>query len=218
MKKWSLIVAGLYGSILLLLFVPLGLLAFIPDSFAFEVSDGYWEDWVFILTLVAVLILAQYSLLRVPVRVASRRPVTRRSLWATIMAAAFMMGLLVFGAAACIDEFVKRDIDDLNISLFLGAASWALWALYFYRSTRSSSSDQVVSHVRRFLWAGSILELLIAIPTHIVARHRGYCCAGVMTFIGLTCGLSVMLFAFGPAVYFLFAERWKRLHPAQQVA
>ena len=26
-------------------------------------------------------------------------------------------------------------------------------------------------------------------------------------------GVSVMLFAFGPAVFFLFVERWKRLHP-----
>ena len=67
--------------------------------------------------------------------------------------------------------------------------------------------------LKRFLWTGSILALLIAIPTHIVARHRDYCCAGYLTFIGLTCGISVMLFAFGPAVYFLFVERWKRLHP-----
>ena len=221
MKKWSLIVAGLYGLALLLMYIPLGLLAFIPDSLGFKVSDvkesmrSDWEGWVFVLALVALLSLAQFSLLRIPVRVATRRPLTRRSLWATIMAAAFMMGLLVCGAAACIDEFVKGDVDDPSISLLLGAASWALWAIYFYRTTRSSSPDQVVGHVRRFLWSGSILELLIAIPTHIIARHRGYCCAGTMTFFGLTCGLSVMVFAFGPAVYFLFAQRWRRLHPTQ---
>ena len=37
--------------------------------------------------------------------------------------------------------------------------------------------------------------------------------AGVMTFIGLTLGISVMLFSFVPAVFFLYAERWRRLHP-----
>jgi hypothetical protein len=26
-------------------------------------------------------------------------------------------------------------------------------------------------------------------------------------------GISVMLFAYGPAVFFLFVERWKRIHP-----
>jgi hypothetical protein len=70
----------------------------------------------------------------------------------------------------------------------------------------------VTQHCRA-LFKGSILELLIAVPTHIVARCRDYCCAGFMTFLGLTMGFSVMLFAFGPAVFFLFAERWKRLHP-----
>ena len=63
--------------------------------------------------------------------------------------------------------------------------------------------------MKRWAW----VELLIAVPTHVVARCRDYCCAGLMTFIGLTMGVSVMLFAYGPAVYFLFAERWRRLHP-----
>ena len=61
---------------------------------------------------------------------------------------------------------------------------------------------------------GSILELLVAVPTHIVARSRDYCCAGFMTFIGLTLGISVMLFSYGPAVFFLYVDRWRRLHPA----
>jgi len=51
------------------------------------------------------------------------------------------------------------------------------------------------------------------VPTHIVARHRNECCAGCFTFIGLTMGISVMLFSFGPSVFFLYAARWKRLHP-----
>jgi hypothetical protein len=55
---------------------------------------------------------------------------------------------------------------------------------------------------------------LIAVPTHVVVRCRDYCCAGFLTFIGLTMGVSVMLFAYGPAVFFLYVERWKRLHPA----
>ena len=29
----------------------------------------------------------------------------------------------------------------------------------------------------------------------------------------LVLGISVMLFSFGPSVFFLFAARWKRLHP-----
>ena len=78
---------------------------------------------------------------------------------------------------------------------------------------RQAGSPDWMTRLCRLLFKGSILELLIAVPTHIVARYRNYCCAGFMTFIGLAMGISVMLFAYGPAVFFLFAERWKRLHP-----
>jgi hypothetical protein len=70
-----------------------------------------------------------------------------------------------------------------------------------------------VSRLCKSLLKGSILELLVAVPTHIVARCRDYCCAGAMTFVGLTLGMSVMLFSFGPGIFFLFAARWRRLHP-----
>jgi hypothetical protein len=79
--------------------------------------------------------------------------------------------------------------------------------------SRDTEPADMVSRQCRALLKGSILELLIAVPTHVVARYRDYCCAGFLTFIGLTMGVSVMLFAYGPAVFFLFVERWKRLHP-----
>jgi hypothetical protein len=62
--------------------------------------------------------------------------------------------------------------------------------------------------------AGSVAELLVAVPCHVYARDKDYCCAGFSTFAGLATGLAVMLFAFGPGVFFLFAARVKRLHGA----
>jgi hypothetical protein len=58
-----------------------------------------------------------------------------------------------------------------------------------------------------------VLELLIAIPSHIVVRNRHVCCADIATFIGISFGISVMLLSFGPVLFFLFADRWRRLHP-----
>jgi hypothetical protein len=70
----------------------------------------------------------------------------------------------------------------------------------------------VISRQCRHLLKGSVLELLIAVPTHVVARSRDYCCAGYSTFIGITLGLAVLLLSYGPGVFFLFVERWHRLH------
>ena len=99
----------------------------------------------------------------------------------------------------------------LKILVALVVAVWVVWTLVFYRTGRNAMG--VVSRQCRYLLRGSILELLVAVPTHIVARHRDYCCAGAMTFIGMAFGVSVMLFSFGPGVFFLFIQRWKRLHP-----
>src|SRR5947208_14502887 len=88
--------------------------------------------------------------------------------------------------------------------------TWLIWLVVFFRMSRCSD---LITRQCHWLFKGSILELLIAVPPHIVARSRDYCCAGFMTFMGLTMGISVMLFCFGPAVFFLYAERWNRLHP-----
>lgn len=219
MKKWSLIVAALYGLLLVALFGPVFSVAFMSkDDFRIGWPVELFREWSFWL-IIAVLVLAQFALLRVPVAVASRRPVERRSLWSTVLAAAFMMGLLVYGAGMALWEFIGRLTEIKGwghghwVVLALGLTSWAAWAFYFHRATKSSTPEIQIGRMKRHLWTGSILDLLVAIPTHIFARHRTECCAGIFTFIGLTCGISVMLFAFGPAVYFLFVERWKRLHP-----
>jgi hypothetical protein len=99
------------------------------------------------------------------------------------------------------------------MALGAGVVIWCAWTVLFFRSSRAGEPADVVTRQCRMLLKGSILELLIAVPTHIVARSRDYCCAGFMTFFGLTMGISVMLFSFGPAVFFLYADRWKRLHP-----
>jgi len=219
MKRWALLVAALYLLILVALTVPFLLLALgtgterpLEQSMALEVivEPGYW-------TWVAAMVVCQLALLSVPVRVASRRPVTRGALWPTILVAGLMMGILVMAAFLAFYEFIYEGRDKGNwlawIGMAAGAATWAVWAFVFARAAKTVPPRDLVTRQCRLLFAGSILELLIAVPTHIVARYRDYCCAGFMTFIGLTMGFAVMLFAFGPALYFLFAERWRRLHP-----
>ncbi|MDH4259342.1 MAG: hypothetical protein OEW16_03460 [Gammaproteobacteria bacterium] len=221
MKRWAVLVAALYLVILIALTVPVLLAAFgwmrPPQSPLGEVISVYAEApyWIWVIVMVA----CQLALLSVPVRVASRRPVTRSALWPTILVAGLMMGILVTAAFVAIDEFVYRlEREAANdwigwSGVAAGLATWGIWAYVFGRAAKVEAPRDLVARQCRLLFQGSILELLIAVPTHIVARSRDYCCAGFMTFVGLTMGISVMLFAFGPALYFLFAERWRQLHP-----
>ena len=128
-----------------------------------------------------------------------------------------MMGGLAVGAMYCLYEVAMRDkaLEGWFWGAGIGAGIviWSVWAGLFYRASRGVEPSDVISRQCRLLLRGSILELLVAVPTHIVTRSRDYCCAGVMTFVGLTLGISVMLFSFGPSVFFLYIARWRRLHP-----
>ena len=223
MKRWAWIIAGLYGLILLALTVPVTAVAFISTKGdnginLKDIVQIYvtWQYWLWIV----IMMLAQAALLRVPVGVGSRRPMAKRSLWLTVGSARLMMGALVLGGSYSIYEFIFKEKGPPELlgwaALCVGVLIWAGWAVLFFRSSRKGDPAVAVSRQCKLLVKGSILELLIAVPTHIVARSRDYCCAGFMTFFGLTMGLSVMLFAFGPAVFFLYLDRWRRLHPENQ--
>jgi hypothetical protein len=215
MKRWALVVVGLYLLILVVLTVPVTLLAFAPQASAKDIAEAYlhFPYWLW----VGVMVLGQAALLVVPVRIANRRPVARRSLLLPVVTAGLMMGALAVGALYSLYECAMRDkaLDDWFRwgAIGAGVVIWCVWAVLFYRSSRGVEPSGVISHQCRLMFRGSILELLVAVPTHIVARSRDYCCAGAMTFVGLTLGISVMLFSFGPAVFFLYAARWRRLHP-----
>jgi hypothetical protein len=90
---------------------------------------------------------------------------------------------------------------------------WLVWGLVFYHVTRNDESETFTQRVTRWLLRGSILELLVAVPSHIIVRQRGDCCAPIATFWGIVTGISVMLLSFGPGVLFLFAARIRQRQP-----
>lgn len=217
MKRWAWLVAGLYALTLAVLTVPACLAAFAPKIQWTDPLGAYvtWQYWAWL----GVMLICQLALLAVPVHVASRRPVTKGALWPTVLVGGLMAGALLVGGAFSIIELIYAGRDSGSWpgwAIAAGVLVWIIWGVVFFRLGRRAEPTDFISRHCRSLLAGSILELLIAVPTHIVARNRQYCCAGFMTFVGLTMGVSVMLFSFGPAVFFLFVDRWKRLHPESE--
>ena len=214
MKRWALVVVALYAVLFLVVTMPaltlIGGISWEPSDFF--LGTGWFWFWLVLMLATQVLLLA------LPVRVASRRPVTRGALWPTILGAGFMLAILLLGAGLSIAEIIVNDaivpVDAVLAGMLaVLVASWAVWSIIFYRMSRNGDSRDFISRLSRRLYIGSALELLIAVPSHVVARHRNYCCAGLDTGLGLCAGIAVMLLSFGPALYFLFIARWRRLHP-----
>lgn len=221
MKKAALVLAGLYVLVLLVLTVPVLWVCFGPAAGWKDLLAvfGVWIYWVWL----ALMVLCAWALLALPAGAPSARPVVQRRIWGPVIAAGFLMGCLAFGMACAAVEFLQRGPffseawqgwTVLGASLLL----WLGWALLFARVARQTSATDAFTRQCRRLMQGSILALLVAVPTHIVARNRGYCCAGMGTFVGIVFGLSVMLLAFGPGVLALYAARWRARHPEANAA
>jgi len=214
-NRWSLVVAVLYGLILAVLAGPLIMLAFIGERLNIgDILDMYIvpQFWIY----PGVMVICQVAMLVVPVRVSSRRPVSRRTILAPMIVSGLLMGALAFGGVLSIGEFIEAEMPSEEVgwlALLAGLGLWVFWTLLFFNLSEGKDPRNVIAKLCRRMLVGSILELLIAVPTHVVARYRNYCCAGFMTFVGIAFGLSVMLFSFGPGVFFLYVARWRRLHP-----
>lgn len=232
MKRWPAYIVLVYGLMLATLAAPTLFAAGLGGAKPFpgwravaqDALELYqsWQCW----TWVGVMMLGQALLLLVPARVARERPVSRRSLLLPILVSGLAMAALVGAGLLALDEFLgtyaqgntmveaaTRPWKGWPFLATLGGV-WLGWTWIFYRFSRHRGPHDLVAGLCRFLLAGSILELLVAVPTHVAVRRRPTCCAGVYTFTGIAVGISVMLFSFGPSVLFLFAERSRRLRPS----
>ena len=224
MKKWAVVVVILYGLSLVMLTLPFTIGAFWDFTknsspwTAGELKSMFtvWPYWLGI----ALFILAQAALLVIPVGVSQSRPASRRPVWLPVITSALMMALMICGLFIAIYETVRGEKFTnenawLWISLVILLISWVVWGIIFRKWSMKAAPGNFLERTCRCLFYGSILELLVAVPTHIVARYRNYCCAGYGTFFGITFGIAIMLLSFGPGIFFLFAERWKQLHPVE---
>jgi len=206
MKLWVVLTIVLYLLCVSVVVVPLLLLASDGSS---EIHDAFF---IFYYIFVPVLVVAQGVLLLVPVGIVRERPVRRRGIVVSAVVAAIPMAALTFGffysfalmiwGENQVDSFLDHPLPLLALLIF-----WLVWGAVFIRSYADLASRSFTSHLTRWLLRGSILELLVAIPSHIISRQRNECCAPIGTLLGIATGLAIALMSFGPGVFLLFAQR-----------
>jgi len=233
MKRWAILTVLLYALALLLLTVPVLLAAFAPwakqgSNISLKEVLDFFKQWGYWLWL-AVLVAGQVLLLLLPINIAEKRLPARRPLKTPIIVTAFFLAnLFLAGIVSILCAIFKEDgfyaivflsgntanpnAWDFTVGVILTLLIfWLLWATIFRRYAKPDDPDALVKRSTRWLLRGSILELLIAVPSHVIVRRREDCCAPIGTFWGIATGISVMLLCFGPGVFFLFVERFERL-------
>jgi len=220
--RWAVIIVIFYALVLaLLLFPMLGAVVFpeedttvferfmealVASTFETRQDREFWTAYWF---GIAILITAQALLLFVTVGAgSSRRPRPRQHVISSVLAASLAVGTLSAAGFWALLTGIFGDAPlDAGELVFLGSpiVFWFAWGaiFYVYRHRLSERTERLVAWLIR----GSILELLIAVPAHVVARQRDDCCAPGVTLIGIGTGLAVMLMAFGPGVVFLYQRR-----------
>ncbi len=147
------------------------------------------------------------------------RPIKRRRLLAPILVAGLMMALLSAALAVASWElfylehtvgaligrdFIGRDLLPGIVFPIIFLFSWIVWGLLFYVYTHRLERFTVLVRLTTAVLAGSLVELLAAVPAHIIVRQRPGCLVGLLTMIGIVAGIYVMLWSFGPGIILLF--------------
>ena len=233
MKRWAFLTVLIYALALSLLAVPAIVICFSGKN-VFSISQAatvfsQWAYWIWL----AVLVAGQSLLLLLPIDIAQKRQPARRNLKIPIIVGGFFLGLLVLAGAVSLLCAIYGDnipprynlgyaisgdndvIDAILTALLTLFLFWLVWMIIFRRVAAKDDPDSLVKRATRWLLRGSILELLVAVPSHVIVRRRGDCCAPMGTFWGIATGISIMLLCFGPGVFFLFVERFQRLKPKE---
>jgi len=207
------------------------------DALELYAQWGYWL-WL------AIMVAGQALLLLLPINLAERRLPARRPLKTPVIVSAFLLANLCFAGIFSIFCAISADkvFDQFNLFALFSTGTnqngqpsgnnsgwgtlwtmiltvlifWVIWGVFFNRFAKSDDPASLVKRLTRWLLRGSILELLVAVPSHVIVRRRDDCCAPAGTFWGIATGISVMLLCFGPGVFFLFVERFERLQPKAQ--
>lgn len=228
MRKWGVVISAFYALVLLALFGPAYLLLSQDQfngwpRFLKDLMEGYesWGFWIF----VGMLLGSQALLLFLSVDTSESRLKPRAHVLISVALSALLTAILtsaliwslalairgdnLFDSMGNLSKTLLGSRNDDYFAIFwtlvFWAALWLLWGILFYLYFRNSS--EVVTRTISWLLKGSILELLVVVPCHVIVRRRHDCSAPVVTSFGIVTGIAIMLLSFGPSVLFLYKKR-----------
>lgn len=226
MRNWGIVVTAFYAVVVLLL-LSYGMVFFaeVGDMPDFTYENQMDEVLMFALIPTAFLVVGQLLLMFLSVDTSWRRLKPQRHAKVTaglvglmvavlFIAALFAIAMAVWGdnvdaaIAPWFDGTWLENLSEISLPVLSFAAIfllWVFWSIVFY--TFSKRASNVVESAVTWLIKGSVLELLVAVPCHVIVRQREWCCAQYVSAWGIATGIAIMLMAFGPSALFLYKRK-----------
>jgi hypothetical protein len=213
MRKWGILVSTFYALIVLVLIVPAAVFLIgdnptLPRVIgALREASGEWLLWLPVLAVLS----GQALLLFLSVDTSQKRLKPRAHIFVSCAVTGVLLALLVTAAVLSVglafssDKFMDKYFETAAQVVGFWLIVWLLWGVIFYWYARNSA--EIVTRAVSWLLKGSVLELLIAVPCHVIVRRRHECSAPIITSFGIGTGIAIMLLSFGPSVLFLIKRR-----------
>jgi len=192
--------------------LPLGLLTGLTGLD----SDPLYR--VHLALFVGALLLTEWMFLRPRRGWAVRLSESARPMRTAVAAAALMAMMLSLGGIATLLELVGLwdDVIDEDRWVAVTVSTWIVWVLWagvFYAFWRKGTRFEQLRQMAHGLIVGSLLELVVAAGVFIWKSDDDNCWCARGSYAGLVFGATVMIWAFGPGLLFLFL-RQSRYHRA----
>jgi len=222
MRRWGIVLTLFYAVIVVGLLVPGGvwITGYVGRANGFggllQGAREVLENWL-ISAVIAMILISQALLLFLSVDTSQKRLKPQARIWVSCAVAGGLSALLAWSAVFSLgvgisgDKFLDlfKTWTETNTGLLeTWAGLWLMWGVIFYVYYRKKS--ELVNLVVTWLLRGSVLELLIAVPCHVLVRKKDQCCAPLVTSFGIVTGVAIMLLSFGPSVLFLYKKRLDR--------
>jgi hypothetical protein len=116
-----------------------------------------------------------------------------------------LLAFITSGLLIALDElfYWGMFVYEIFVWIIMGVM-WLIWGTIFFLMYKNFERLKILKQSVTILITGSLLQLLITIPAHMIARKRPGCFAGIGTFVGVIAGILVIFWSFGPGIIFLF--------------
>lgn len=209
-SKRILVLLGAYLFNVFVISVILGVLLY--------VDQGDVESFPVLFVLICPLVIVGTQMLFIlPIVKPPRLTSHGTSLCMSVLIASIVGTLLTFVFGAAVYSFVTTIIleqlseDEISVKLFLSflGIAWLVWSVLLLVFVKRQSQDpRPLVRLTSWLFAGSIIELLLLIPLNIMIARRSDCYCATGSFIALIFSVLASLWLFGPFMVILLV--WRR--------